>query len=45
MCLGNISKYFRINNMIKVELKGSVKFFRVSNNDILPIHKYLMKRK
>ena len=50
LCLGNISKDFTINNMQKkAGLKGVVKFFSVDfnpidNNDILDIHKYLMKR-
>ena len=46
--LGNISKDFTINNMKKTGLKGVVKFFSVDfnpiDNDILDIHKYLMKR-
>ena len=33
MCLGNISKYFTINNMKKN---------RIKRNDILDIRKYLM---
>ena len=50
LCLGNVSKYFTINNMKKkTGLKGSVKFFSVDfnhidANDILDIHKYLMKK-
>ena len=48
LCLGNISKDFTINNMTKTGLKGVVKFFSVDfnpiDNDILDIHKYLMKR-
>ena len=49
LCLGNISKYFTINNLKKTGLKGVVKFFSVDfnpidTNDILDIHKYLMKR-
>ena len=55
LSLGNISKYFTINNMKKKKkkkkeagLKGSVKFFSVDFNPIdatnlLDIHKYLMK--
>ena len=49
MCWGNISKDFTINNMIKKPgLKGSVKCFTVDfnpiyTNDILDIHKYLIK--
>ena len=49
LCLGNVSKDFTINNMKKTGLKGIVKSFPVDfnpvdNNDILDIHKYLMKR-
>ena len=49
MCLGNVSKDFTINNMKKTGLKGVVIFFSVDfdpidTNDILDIHKYLMKR-
>ena len=48
LCLGNISKNFAINNMKKTELKEVVKFFSVDFNpidtdNILDIHKYLMK--
>ena len=44
-----ISKYFAINNMKKTGLKGSVHFFSVDfnpidTNDVLDIHKYLMKK-
>ena len=56
LCLGNISKDFRINNMKKKKkqkktvLKEIVKFFSVDlnpidTNDILDIHKLLMKEK
>ena len=50
MCLGNISKYFTVNNLKKTALGGVVKFFPVDFdpvdlNDILDIDKYLMKRK
>ena len=43
LCLGNISKYFTINNMKKPGLVGVVKFFSVDfipidTNDILDIH-------
>ena len=43
LCLGNISKYFTINNMKKTGLVGVVKFFSVDFipidiNDILDIH-------
>ena len=49
LCLGNVSKDFKFNNMIKIGLKGVVKFFYVDfnpidNNKILDIHKYLMKK-
>ena len=48
LCLGNTSKDFTINNMKKTRLKGVIKFFSVAfnpidTNDILDIHKYLMK--
>ena len=48
-CLGNVSKYFTINNMKKTGLKGVVQscpvdFNPIDNNDILDIHKYLMKK-
>ena len=50
MCLGNIAKYFTINNM-KKGLKWSAKDFSadfnpnlIDTNDILGIHKYLMKK-
>ena len=49
LCLGNISKDFTINNVKKkTGLKGIVNFFSVDfnpidTNDILDIHKYLMK--
>ena len=44
LSLGNISKYFTINNMKKTGLKGSVKCFSVdfdpiNTNEILDIHK------
>ena len=52
LCLGNI-KDFTINNMTKKKkkknrIKGTVKFFSVDynhidTNDILDIHKHLMK--
>ena len=49
LCLGNISKDFTINNMKKTGLREVVKLFSVDfnsidTNDILHIHKYLMKR-
>ena len=40
LCLGNISKYFTINNMKKKKKKNSV----IDTNDLLDIHKYLMKK-
>ena len=48
LCLGNISKDFTIKNMKKKGLKGVIIFFSVDfnpigTNDILDIHKYLMK--
>ena len=39
LCLGNISKYFTINNMKKTK-QNSV----IDTNDLLDIHKYLMKK-
>ena len=47
--LGNISKDSTINNLTKTGLKEVVTFFTVDvnpidTNDILDIHKYLMKR-
>ena len=47
--LGNISKDFTTNNLTKAGLKEVAKFFpvdvnRIHTNDILNIHKYLMKR-
>ena len=49
LCLGNISKDFTINNMKKQDQKGSVYFFSVDvnpidTNDVIDIHRYLMKR-
>ena len=48
MCLGNIPKYFTIDNMKKLGLKESVYVFSgdyntIDTNDILNIHKNLMK--
>ena len=48
LCLGNVSKDFKINNMKKLKLKGSVKVFSVDYNatdtiDILDILRYIMK--
>ena len=47
-CLGNISKDFAINNMKRTALKGSVQFFSVDfdpidTDDVLDIHRYLIK--
>ena len=47
--LGNVLKYFTINNMIETGLKGTVHFFSVysnpiEHNDILDIHKHLIER-
>ena len=49
LCLGIMSKDFTINNVEKTGLKGvvtvfSVDFNPIDTNDILDIHKYLMKR-
>ena len=49
LCLSNILKDFTISNMKKTGLKRTVNFFSVDfnsidTNDILDIHKYLMKR-
>ena len=50
LCLSNISKHATINDMKKeTGLKGVVKLFSVDfnpidTNDILDIHRYLMKR-
>ena len=48
LCLGSISKDFSVNNMKKTGLIGSVYDFKVDYNaiavnNILDIHKYLMK--
>ena len=48
MCLDNIPKDFKINNIEKAGLKGIVNFFSVDfdpidNNDVLNIQQYLMK--
>ena len=50
LCLGNMSKDFTINNMKKNRSKGNCKIFCVAfnpidTNDILDIHKYLMKKR
>ena len=49
LCLGNISKYFSVNNMKKTGLYGTVYEFSVdygviSVDNILNIHKYLTKK-
>ena len=46
--LGNISKYFLVDNMKKIGLYGHIHDFSVGYDsldvdDILEIHKYLMK--
>ena len=48
LCLSNISKDFITDNMEKTGSKGAVNFFSVDfnpidTNDILDIHKYLIK--
>ena len=49
LCLGNVPKDFAINKLKKTGLNGVVKlsffsFNPIDTNDILDIHKYLMKR-
>ena len=46
-CLGNIWKYFTMNNMEKNKTKRifSVNFNPIDNNNIIDIRKYLMKKK
>ena len=49
LCLGNISKDWSVDNMKKTEFDGYVYDFSVDCNaiaddDILGIHKYLMKK-
>ena len=49
LCLGNISKDFSVDNMKKTGLNGyvydfSVDYDAIAVNDILDIHKYLMKK-
>ena len=44
MCLGNISKYFTIDNINKTGLTGNVQVFSVDTNDVLDIDRYLMKK-
>ena len=48
MCLCNVSRDFTIDNTKKTGLNGIIKVFSVDynafdTNDILDIHKYLMK--
>ena len=50
LCLGNISKYWLVDNMKKTRLNGyvyeySVDCDAVAFDDILDIRKYLMKKK
>ena len=49
LCLGNISKDFSVDNMKKTRLNGyvydfSVNYGAIAANDILDIHKYLMRK-
>ena len=49
LCLGNISKDFSVDNMKKPGLNGyvydfSVDYADIAVDDILDIHKYLMKK-
>ena len=49
LCLGNIAKDFSVDNMKKTGLNGyvydfSVDYDAIAVNDILDIHKYLMKK-
>ena len=49
LCLGNISKNFSVDNMKKTRLNGyvydfSVDYDAIAVDDILDIHKYLMKK-
>ena len=49
LCLGNISKDWSTDNMIKNGLKGyvydfSVDYDAIAISDVLDIHKYLMKK-
>ena len=48
-CLGNISKDFSVDNMKKTGLNGyvydfSVDYDAIAVDDVLEIHKYLMKK-
>ena len=44
LSLGTISKDFTIDNMKKTRLKGTVKVNATDTNDILDIHRHLMKK-
>ena len=49
LCLGNVSKDFSVDNMEKAGLNGyvydfSVDYDVIAVDDILDIHKYLMKK-
>ena len=49
LCLGNISKYFSVDNMKKTGLNGyvydfSVDYDAIAVDDKLDIHKYLIKK-
>ena len=49
LCLGNISKDFSVDNMKKIGLNEyvydfSVDYDTIAVDDILDIHKYLMKK-
>ena len=49
LCLGNISKDFSDDNMKQTGLNGyvydfSVDYFSIDNDNILDLHKYLMKK-
>ena len=49
LCLGNISKAFSADNMIKTGCYGyvydfSVAYDAIAVNDVLDIHKYLLKK-
>ena len=48
LCLGNISKYWSLDNLKKLDLMVydfSVDYDAIAADDILDIHKYLMKKK
>ena len=49
LCLGNISKEFAINNIKKNSIKRKCEIFSfnfnpIDTNDILDVHRYIMKR-